>query len=504
MSLQNEHADLLTKVKDYYKRRNVRNAKGVASAIAGVGVGMQTGNAKDGLSFMAGVMRPGSGPQKLTPKEVVDAKRDLFDVASKYQAALSDKSKPFVEQMKAAAENEKVFMDTLAKLYGSKTQSDGTVKSSYNGARAGMTGDLVDFIQKGMESANKGNMSAGLKHMQEARAELQNSLAASAGFEVDESTVRAVGAMLSGTDGEVRVEAVAQLQLIAEAKGVTPEALQQMFLDAAAAAPTDGGVETKAAEIAHILNNEGEEAKAIVQGATVQMTDVTNDQMKHLAASGAKISDVEVFAETLRRIQKQGGGGAEALESLMEDASKMGEMDPDMKKKWADALDSLDEESQTYDPTLAQVRDDLFKQPAFTDYMRRTGITDPQVALKELRREARGRVRQATKDSREAATDNNEALRAGKNPAVGDTAAPLTGPVGEADPSNVYRGAMATRVKDTKGAAVARTMGAATSGVKSGLKALLGSAARGARGARRQKTQAELDAEEEAKKAAAP
>lgn len=463
--LQTEKENLLAQVKDYYRRRNLRNAKGIASATAGGLINMQGG---DGLGFMESVMTPATQPATLSPQERFEAKKAMLDSLTEYKKAANSPVKDFMETMKArSAANDKV-LDTIAKIYGDKVGGIAQVRSAYNSARVAAAGQASAFLSDRIKEQMLGSGGAALKNITDVNDQIDAALIPKSGGQFPKGATQKIRAAIQGaTTVQEKSAIMAAISIQTVANGSDPDAFLNMLDEASLKGDGD----------ASVIFSEWTTHKAgistIMAGAMATSKDILADTTKALAASLGSGADFEQLTTLGRQLQEFAGGTPEqqtkAMSDMVEAVGKMGEMDPATSEKFANALDALDEDSSSYDPTLAQVRDDLFQQPAFQEYMRNTGITDPKVALRQLRSEARKSWRASYQQSQEKRAERQAQINSGApDKLVGDKAAVAGEGAGQARSENIGAAALSQNPANAKsrvGNAVDRMSQAAKSAV---------------------------------------
>lgn len=450
---QQEREDLLAAVRDYYRRKSRRDWKTAGAAVAGTMAGYAAEDPTVGLGVAEKILTPGSGPKgrQLSDKERLDLKARLLEARNE---AVRNRRAGDINEIQALMKqgaSEDLLLKYTIQLATGVAQTDAQVKSARISAMASMGNKVQDVLADAVAREFETKGPAGQAQFNNAMKDIDEAFA-SVSFSPVEPGGTSAGAVTLGPDAVARMMAafnatpgmaaksglagVVMARAIA-AKG-SPDELVRALEKYPEAAPL----------VRQLTGESGIEAMNLVNAAASRVEGYAERVAQQLSGSaGMTPEKVGEFAEVVKGLldTKDPDASTQKANSILDRWGGPGKLDPESQKAFADALDELDPESETYNPTLEMVRKDLFQRPDFQEYMRQTGITDPMMAMRQLKKEARNAHRSSVQQSRKAIETRNQAMReGGADPTLTGTPAVAGRGPGQARPGNIQGAAMAT------------------------------------------------------------
>lgn len=457
---QTEREDLLAAVKDYYRRKTRRNLRAAGAGIAGTAVGFASGDPSAGIAMAEKMMPQGYGPQGsgLTEQERLAAKAKILELATARAKALTDAREGSIDKLLEAGKAQDDLVKYGVEAFGDAVGADAQIKSARDSAVASLGGKALDQMTKMWELEFGGSDPGRRARFEEAMTSAKEfALVKNENNPIVMQRVIDNWSQLFVNNSSIneRATLVAVLQQTLAEKQVGLADFKNMLRDSNMVG---------ASQLYEAIVNNEKVAMDILVGAATESKEATDAYFGQLSGKSALgTEDLKAYLKAVRDGATGGITPEQMVKTLTDQMDKMGQpgtLDPASQKQFADALDELDPESETYNPTLEMVRNDLFKRPDFQEYMAKTGITDPMVALRQLKREARGAHRASVQQSQQAALARNQQLREGAaDPTMtGAPAKPGEGP-GQARTGNIQAAAMATNPQALDNKAKAQVFG---------------------------------------------
>ena len=445
-----EKADLYAAVQDYYRRRRRLNLK-TAGAI---GAGMAAEYAgRDPYAIMDRILRPASRPAQLDPTEQAKAVTDMMDLARKHDEAYLKAGKDKLTALKDAQAIKDDLMAKAMELYLGVEGFDAALKESRNTQLQQATSDvqtaLRDVVKQTMGDTMPAQMLLGLDLPGTDKIVSKIISETKSDFSAADSTVSKLFSVFAGPLSDTQpqnLKTAIVAQILADARIASGDSVSlENYLDGVsnqlAQAGAKPGVQEQWAAISKKIQNDYvgpnslfAQANALLTTALTKTEGYQDTLLTQL--SGSKNFDPDKFREIYNTLSDPSGEGnlEDTITGALESLGDPQGLPQEEREKYNAALDQLTDEASISNPSLIMVREQIYESPAFKEYMQQTGIVDPLMALKQLKKEMKAKHRGAIAESRRKMRQRDQQLEKDAAEGEDDT---LLGATPELSPLNV-------------------------------------------------------------------
>lgn len=325
-------------------------------------------------------------------------------------------AKTMAELAKRETDFVKTVVDAVAGLRGREAAASATVQAARNAALASGGKALIDAIGEVAEdSLYRGGRDASIARATDSFVNIRGlvSSATASGGEAGKALQEQMRVIANEIKGAAPGEKAATLAVLqATWEDVVGEGGQTLGDHVLAMAEAN---DPDAVSLVTMMSDSKEAVDSVLAQAGLRMAEVDQRVRREISRGVKTTTGEELGEDAVQLMAKLAGGDEGGFRATLADTLK-DLADEDAPAPTLEAIDraltELDESPED-ELTVREARNQLFSDPKFKAYMEETGITDPRVALRQLKREVRAKTQKQRVASREAAKKRQVDLAAG-------------------------------------------------------------------------------------------
>jgi hypothetical protein len=421
-----ELKELLAKTESFLRKRSSLNQRTAAAALGNVLTRSQAGT--------QAYLPQAKSRDKLSPQEAEDAKDKLRKNLVELEKLKADQGKPVWEKLKQSNELKKQAIISMTNL--TQADLDAAVRSTIakEGIRERVTKDIRDdAFRRFKQATTTGDEFS--RNLRKIGVTGPEGLASLVGSFVQQGATAESPVLIrdqaekfkniyAATMKDEQAVGILNDAIIAEAysAGAGPQKINEIMGTIAAT------LDESNPDLAQVVRSDFANREEMIlnkYNQAMEAAAIKSDEFMEKVAIGGRLDPNGAAVEMMKAFTTLGIDlDDEELEQKFEKAKDMVDQiadgDPELRKKFLEGLDKFDTDGPV-DQTLRMAREEFFNSELMQKYMEETGITDPRVALRQLRSELKQDQRSVRMGAMQARNLRRKNLREGAKGVPEDT-----------------------------------------------------------------------------------